>query len=100
MQEIPGGHSPPDSRLPADGAGGRTGATAGAEDVPWLLRLAALRVPGLRMTVVTVAAIAAGAGVASVLTRGHALFPDAVRGWSLAVLTGIIVGHLVALGRD
>ncbi|MGH3314217.1 MAG: putative bifunctional diguanylate cyclase/phosphodiesterase [Streptomyces sp.] len=52
------------------------------------------------MTVVTVAAIAAGAGVASVLTRGHALFPDAVRGWSLAVLTGIIVGHLVALGRD
>lgn len=30
----------------------------------------------------------------------HALFPAGVTGWSFAVLTGIIVGHLVALGRD
>ena len=30
----------------------------------------------------------------------HALFPGGAVGWALAVLTGIIVGHLVALGRD
>ncbi len=29
----------------------------------------------------------------------HALFPSGAVGWSLAVLAGIIVGHLVALGR-
>ncbi|ATL85697.1 putative membrane-associated phosphodiesterase [Streptomyces malaysiensis subsp. malaysiensis] len=34
------------------------------------------------------------------LDAGNALFPDGTVGWSLAVLTGIIVGHLVALGRD
>ncbi|MGZ0236753.1 putative bifunctional diguanylate cyclase/phosphodiesterase, partial [Streptomyces sp. CPS1] len=29
----------------------------------------------------------------------HALFPSGTAGWSLALLTGIIVGHLVMLGR-
>jgi diguanylate cyclase len=99
MQEIPGGHGPPHSSLP-DGAGGSTGSTAGAEDVPWVQRLAALRVPGLPLFVVVGAGIALGTGVFRVLTEGKALFPDGVTGWSLAVLTGIIVGHLVALGRD
>lgn len=34
------------------------------------------------------------------LDTGDALFPGSTTGWALAVLTGIIVGHLVALGRD
>ena len=34
------------------------------------------------------------------LGEGDALFPGGSIGWSLAILTGIIVGHLVALGRD
>lgn len=46
------------------------------------------------------AAIALVAGVASVLRQGHSLFPSGMVGWGLAILTGIIVGHLVALGRD
>ncbi|NLU74960.1 bifunctional diguanylate cyclase/phosphodiesterase [Streptomyces sp. HNM0575] len=99
MQEIPGGHGPPYSSLP-DGTSGSTGSTAGAEDVPWVQRLAALRVPGLPVLVVVGAGIVLGTCVFRVVTDGRALFPDAVTGWSLAVLTGLIVGHLVALGRD
>ncbi|MEV6314605.1 bifunctional diguanylate cyclase/phosphodiesterase [Streptomyces sp. NPDC051776] len=57
-------------------------------------------VPGLPALVVVVAVAALTAGVIRILGDGHALFPDATVGWSLAVLTGIIVGHLVALGRD
>ena len=68
--------------------------------MPWVQRMAALRVPGLPLLVVVGAGIALGTGVFRVLTEGKALFPDGVAGWSLAVLTGIIVGHLVALGRD
>ncbi|MEU4686382.1 putative bifunctional diguanylate cyclase/phosphodiesterase [Streptomyces xinghaiensis] len=49
---------------------------------------------------VAVAACALAAGVCRVLLGGRALFPTGAAGWSLAVLTGIIVGHLVALGRD
>jgi diguanylate cyclase len=99
MQEIPGGHGPPHSSLP-DGTSGSTGSTAGAEDAPWVQRLAALRVPGLPLLVVVGAGIVLGTCVFRVVTDGRALFPDAVTGWSLAVLTGVIVGHLVALGRD
>ncbi len=40
-----------------------------------------------------------GAGFFRAFTGDHALFPSGTVGWSLAVLTGIIVGHLVALGR-
>ncbi|AEW96682.1 MULTISPECIES: putative bifunctional diguanylate cyclase/phosphodiesterase [Streptomycetaceae] len=54
----------------------------------------------LRGAVVTAAALAFAIGVAHATVLGHALFPSAAPGWSLAVLTGIIVGHLVALGRD
>ena len=39
-------------------------------------------------------------GSTAAFTGDHALFPSGTVGWSLAVLTGIIVGHLVALGRD
>ncbi|MGW8379578.1 bifunctional diguanylate cyclase/phosphodiesterase [Streptomyces sp. ODS28] len=65
-----------------------------------LQRAAALRVPGLPAAVVAVAGLALAVGVFRVLSGGNALFPDSAVGWSFAVLTGIIVGHLVALGRD
>ncbi|MEU2822827.1 putative bifunctional diguanylate cyclase/phosphodiesterase [Streptomyces bacillaris] len=47
-----------------------------------------------------IAALLLAAGFYHAVRDGHALFPDGAVGWSLAVLTGIIVGHLVALGRD
>ncbi|MER6998885.1 EAL domain-containing protein [Streptomyces sp. NPDC000410] len=49
---------------------------------------------------VGLAAVVLTTGFVSALREGHALFPDGTVGWSLAVLTGTIVGHLVALGRD
>ncbi|TVL94265.1 bifunctional diguanylate cyclase/phosphodiesterase [Streptomyces sp. SAJ15] len=49
---------------------------------------------------VVAATLAFGAGIFRVFEAENALFPDGTVGWSLAVLTGIIVGHLVALGRD
>ncbi|MEW2545555.1 EAL domain-containing protein [Streptomyces sp. NPDC047002] len=55
------------------------------------------RLPGL---VVAAAAVVLLAGVLAALRDGHALFPGGAAGWSLAALTGVIVGHLVALGRD
>jgi diguanylate cyclase (GGDEF)-like protein len=108
MQETPRGHGPPNSRLPAEGAAGarsettsgRGGVTGVAEDVPWLQRVAALRIPGLSAAVVTIAALALCTGIARILQKGHALFPGEVAGWSFALLTGVIVGHLVALARD
>ncbi|MEU1666597.1 bifunctional diguanylate cyclase/phosphodiesterase [Streptomyces sparsogenes] len=63
-------------------------------------RLRRLLLPALPAAAVAMAAFALGIGVFRVLDAGHALFPDGTVGWSLAVLTGIIVGHLVALGRD
>ncbi|MBW5481778.1 putative bifunctional diguanylate cyclase/phosphodiesterase [Streptomyces bambusae] len=39
-------------------------------------------------------------GLVRALTDRQALFPGGTAGWALALLTGIIVGHLVALGRD
>ncbi|MGI5403081.1 putative bifunctional diguanylate cyclase/phosphodiesterase [Streptomyces sp. CA-135486] len=56
--------------------------------------------PGLPVAGVVCAAVLLTLGVVSTLREGRALFPGATVGWSLAVLTGIIVGHLVALGRD
>ncbi|MFF8593255.1 putative bifunctional diguanylate cyclase/phosphodiesterase [Streptomyces sp. NPDC015220] len=53
----------------------------------------------LPVTVVTAAALALSAGFCRAYTAGHALFPSGTVGWSLAVLTGVIVGHLVMLGR-
>ncbi|PWI44212.1 bifunctional diguanylate cyclase/phosphodiesterase [Streptomyces sp. ICBB 8177] len=54
----------------------------------------------LRAAVVAAAALALMVGVARVVADGHALFPGHAAGWAFAVLTGVIVGHLVALGRD
>jgi diguanylate cyclase (GGDEF)-like protein len=56
--------------------------------------------PGLPLVVMVTAAVVLATGVLHTLREGHALFPTSTVGGSLAVLTGIIVGHLVALGRD
>ncbi|WP_373317016.1 putative bifunctional diguanylate cyclase/phosphodiesterase [Streptomyces sulfonofaciens] len=54
----------------------------------------------LPAAVVLLALVVLGAGVYRALDGHRALFPAGVTGWSLAVLSGLIVGHLVALGRD
>ncbi|MEU6485617.1 bifunctional diguanylate cyclase/phosphodiesterase [Streptomyces sp. NPDC046887] len=54
----------------------------------------------LPSVVIAAAAVALLTGLTGALRSGHALFPGGAAGWSLAVLTGIVVGHLVALGRD
>lgn len=55
--------------------------------------------PPLPAAVVAAAGFVLGAGFYRAFTGDHALFPSGTVGWSLAVLTGLIVGHLVALGR-
>ncbi|MFF8534647.1 putative bifunctional diguanylate cyclase/phosphodiesterase [Streptomyces sp. NPDC015532] len=55
--------------------------------------------PALPSAVVATAAFVLGAGFYRAFTGYHALFPCGAVGWALALLTGVIVGHLVALGR-
>ncbi|MFE2061747.1 putative bifunctional diguanylate cyclase/phosphodiesterase [Streptomyces sp. NPDC059467] len=55
--------------------------------------------PALPAGVVGAAAFVLGAGFYRAFSDNHALFPSGTVGWSLAMLTGIIVGHLVLLGR-
>ncbi|MFJ1736442.1 putative bifunctional diguanylate cyclase/phosphodiesterase [Streptomyces sp. NPDC088254] len=74
----PAGSAP---RLPGGGAEHRP---------PW---------PVLPMVMVSAAALALGAGFYRAFTGHHALFPSGAAGWSLALLTGVVVGHLVMLGR-
>ncbi|MYV52797.1 bifunctional diguanylate cyclase/phosphodiesterase [Streptomyces sp. SID3212] len=50
--------------------------------------------------VVGIAVVVLTTGIVRTVQEDRALFPGGTEGWSLAVLTGIIVGHLVALGRD
>ncbi|MEV5310376.1 MULTISPECIES: bifunctional diguanylate cyclase/phosphodiesterase [unclassified Streptomyces] len=103
------------SRRPARGAGTqeRAPGTSAAADGPDTASLAAGRGTGLPDTdterhlswpalpagIVAAAGFALGAGFLRAFTGHHALFPAGTAGWSLAVLTGIIVGHLVLLGR-
>ncbi|MGW7458236.1 putative bifunctional diguanylate cyclase/phosphodiesterase [Streptomyces sp. NPDC054797] len=54
----------------------------------------------LPFLVVGLAVVVLGSGIVSALKDRQALFPGGTVGWALALLTGIIVGHLVALGRD
>ncbi|MEV6951647.1 bifunctional diguanylate cyclase/phosphodiesterase [Streptomyces sp. NPDC051183] len=54
----------------------------------------------LPVAVVALSAVVLAVGVATALSNRHALFPGGTVGWALALLTGVIVGHLVALGRD
>ncbi|MER6025422.1 bifunctional diguanylate cyclase/phosphodiesterase [Streptomyces sp. NPDC001851] len=55
--------------------------------------------PALPAAVVAAAAFVLGAGFYRAFSGHHALFPCGTVGWSLALLTGVIVGHLVMLGR-
>ncbi|WSJ85278.1 bifunctional diguanylate cyclase/phosphodiesterase [Streptomyces sp. NBC_01304] len=71
--------------------------TESADPVSGLRRLT---VPALPAGIVAVAAAVLAVGFFRALTGDQALFPGGVVGWSLAVLTGVIVGHLVALGRE
>ncbi|WP_405588298.1 putative bifunctional diguanylate cyclase/phosphodiesterase [Streptomyces sp. NBC_01190] len=70
---------------------------AGRQPVPVL---PAVPRPVIRVAVQTVAAAALTVCVIRMLQHGNALFPGGTIGWALAVLTGVIVGHLVAMGRD
>ncbi|MEU5917954.1 bifunctional diguanylate cyclase/phosphodiesterase [Streptomyces sp. NPDC047141] len=54
----------------------------------------------LSAAVAGVAVVVLAVGLQRAVSGGHGLFPGGVTGWSLALLTGLIVGHLVALGRD
>ncbi|MER7395639.1 bifunctional diguanylate cyclase/phosphodiesterase [Streptomyces sp. NPDC000151] len=63
-------------------------------------RLRRLVMPALPAAVVLTAAVVLVTGVLMTIGGGAALFPRGAVGWSLAVLTGVIVGHLVAIGRD
>ncbi|MFH9434177.1 putative bifunctional diguanylate cyclase/phosphodiesterase [Streptomyces rochei] len=63
----------------------------GERHLPW---------PALPSAVVAAASFVLGAGFYRAFTGGHALFPSGTAGWALAVLTGIVVGHLVMLGRS
>ncbi|MEU9773650.1 bifunctional diguanylate cyclase/phosphodiesterase [Streptomyces sp. NPDC047968] len=67
---------------------------------PRALAALARAVPVLPAAVVAAAGLMVLAGVATTLAAGGALFPGGTAGWSLAVLSGTIVAHLVALGRE
>ncbi|MFJ6659323.1 putative bifunctional diguanylate cyclase/phosphodiesterase [Streptomyces sp. NPDC091377] len=54
--------------------------------------------PALPAAVVAAAGFVLGAGFYRAFTTHQALFPSGTVGWALAVLTGLIVGHLVMLG--
>jgi diguanylate cyclase (GGDEF)-like protein len=75
-----------------DGRGDGRGEAGGHERRP--------AVPALPAVTVAVAALVLGAGFYRAFTGTHALFPSGTVGWAFAVLTGIIVGHLVMLGRS
>ncbi|MBC9723472.1 bifunctional diguanylate cyclase/phosphodiesterase [Streptomyces sp. TRM68367] len=55
--------------------------------------------PALPAAVVAAASFVLGTGFYRGFTGSRGLFPSGTAGWALAVLTGIIVGHLVMLGR-
>ncbi|MER5290639.1 bifunctional diguanylate cyclase/phosphodiesterase [Streptomyces pharetrae] len=102
-------------RRPARSAGTRTSApgASAAADGPGTVPLRAVRGtgpagpdserylpwPALHAGVVAAAGFALGAGFLGAFTGHHPLFPSGTAGWSLALLTGVIVGHLVLLGR-
>ncbi|MGW0599757.1 putative bifunctional diguanylate cyclase/phosphodiesterase [Streptomyces sp. NPDC002776] len=88
--------------VPLTGAAGLGAAQLTVERVPGVPESETerhLSWPALPAGVVAAAGFVLGAGFYRAFTGGHALFPSGTVGWSLALLTGIIVGHLVALGR-
>ncbi|MFG2576040.1 putative bifunctional diguanylate cyclase/phosphodiesterase [Streptomyces sp. NPDC048481] len=83
-------HSTLDARALVQPPPGLPGGAASDRHLSW---------PALPAAVVGAAAFALGAGFYRAFTDGHALFPCGTAGWALAVLAGVIVGHLVLLGR-
>ncbi|POX53642.1 bifunctional diguanylate cyclase/phosphodiesterase [Streptomyces sp. Ru72] len=82
---------PPGSGALADGSSSALPGQDGERHMSW---------PALPAVVVAAAGFVLGAGFYRAFGEQHALFPSGAVGWSLAVLTGIIVGHLVMLGRS
>ncbi|MFI9614113.1 putative bifunctional diguanylate cyclase/phosphodiesterase [Streptomyces sp. NPDC052023] len=89
----------PGQRIVLDGRGAAALTAGHAAGLPEADAERHLSWPALPAAVVAAAGFALGAGFLRAFTGNHALFPAGTAGWSLAVLTGIIVGHLVALGR-
>lgn len=58
-----------------------------------------VKTPTLPAALTGAAGLALGAGLCSAFSGGRALFPAGTAGWALALLTGLVVGHLVMLGR-
>ncbi|MFI6209636.1 putative bifunctional diguanylate cyclase/phosphodiesterase [Streptomyces sp. NPDC051041] len=88
-------------RTPADGRGpARPGAERGPGLPPGADPERHLSWPAPPAAIVAAGGFVLGAGFYRAFTGGHALFPSGAVGWSLAVLSGIIVGHLVMLGRS
>ncbi|MDI5968407.1 bifunctional diguanylate cyclase/phosphodiesterase [Streptomyces sp. SL13] len=54
----------------------------------------------LRGAAIGAAVLTLAAGFAHTVAGHHALFPGGAAGWAFAVLIGVLVGHLVALGQD
>ncbi len=73
---------------------------AGAAPRRWRSGIPPLSPKALPTTLVAAAVLIFGWGVGDTVAHGRALFPGGAPGWAFAVLTGVIVGHLVALGRD
>ncbi|WDF41458.1 bifunctional diguanylate cyclase/phosphodiesterase [Streptomyces sp. T12] len=88
-----GQHTATEGRTTVQPGAGRT------DDLPGSEHERHLSWPALPAAVVAAAGFVLGAGFYQAFSGHHALFPSGTVGWSLAVLTGIIVGHLVALGR-
>ncbi|MGW5368051.1 putative bifunctional diguanylate cyclase/phosphodiesterase [Streptomyces sp. NPDC004009] len=86
----PGTASPPNPAVPAVEAARTRPGPESERPTPW---------PALHAAVVSAAALALAAGFYRAFAGHHALFPCETPGWSLALLTGVIVGHLVMLGR-
>ncbi|WKE69560.1 bifunctional diguanylate cyclase/phosphodiesterase [Streptomyces sp. WP-1] len=90
---------PPGTRVPlaVEPAPGLAGAGVGPGGEPEPCRPGPW--PALPAAVTAGAALVLAAGFLRAFGGRHALFPCGTPGWSLALLTGIIVGHLVMLGR-
>ncbi|GAB2614166.1 cyclic Di-GMP phosphodiesterase RmdB [Streptomyces capparidis] len=56
--------------------------------------------PAVPTAVTAAGAVTLAVGVFRLLHDERALFPAGSVGWAFAILTGLVVGHLVALGRD
>ncbi|MEU6813727.1 bifunctional diguanylate cyclase/phosphodiesterase [Streptomyces sp. NPDC046860] len=87
----------PDSR--ADGVDPHAALVLAADLAPDDDARQRTQAPTLPAALAGAAALALGAGLYGAFSGDHALFPAGTAGWALALLTGLVVGHLVMLGR-